>query len=222
MVQFRAARYHSLHAFERRDASRYIPPTITNPGRTRGMNESRLMAAAREWVSERYPYNREHLFTALDWLDRIAPGAPEAVRLATLTHDMERAFPGPDQPVNTTFDPDYERAHAERSARLVGAWLRDQGADEALVAEVERLIRAHEVGGWPDADLVQAADSLSLLDTNVDLFLGFVRAGTFSAADVRRKFDRTRDRIRAPHLRTLAEPLAARALDRLAALEGEP
>ena len=44
-----------------------------------------------------------------------------AVRLATLTHDMERAFPGPDQPViKTLSDPEYERAHSVRSARIVG------------------------------------------------------------------------------------------------------
>jgi hypothetical protein len=153
-------------------------------------------------------------------LDRIAPRAPEAVRLATLTHDMERAFPGPDQPVHRTLiDAAYEQAHADRSARIVGGWLREQQADESLVRDVERLIRAHEIGGWDEADLVQAADSLSLLETNVELFLGFVRSGRFSAADVRRKFDWSRDRIRIPHLKALAEPLVATAQEKLAALE---
>jgi hypothetical protein len=182
--------------------------------------DSPLVASAREWVTAQYPYNREHLLRALEWLDRIAPGAPEAVRLATLTHDMERAFPGPDQPVHRTLiDPAYEQAHADRSARIVGGWLREQQADESLVLEVERLIRAHEIGGWDDADLVQAADSLSLLETNVGLFLGFVRSGRFSAADVGRKFDWSRDRIRIPHLKQVAGPLAAAAQEKLAALE---
>jgi hypothetical protein len=185
------------------------------------MGESLLMAAARAWVADRYPYNSEHLLGALAWLDRIAPDAPESVRLATLTHDMDRAFPGPDQPISTRLsDSSYEQAHADRSARIVAAWLRGQGADERLTADVETLVRAHEVGGSPEADLVQAADSLSFLDTNVDLFLGFVRAGRFPADDVRRKFERMRDRVRLPHLRAMAEPMAARAvlrLDRMAA-----
>ena len=186
------------------------------------MRETELVARAREWVIERYPYNREHLLRSLDWLDRVAPESSEAVRLATVTHDMERAFPGPDQPIaRSLVDPAYEQAHADRSARIVGEWLRDQRADDELVAEVQRLVRAHEVGGWPEADLVQAADSLSILETNVDLFLGFARSGQFAFEDVRRKFDRSRDRIRLPHLRTLAEPLAARALERLGALEQE-
>jgi hypothetical protein len=186
------------------------------------MTESRLVAAARDWVVDRYPYNRDHLVRSLEWLDRVAPGASEAMRLATLTHDMERAFPGPDQPVAASLsDPDYLRAHSERSARIVASWLRDKGADDALVTEVEALIRAHEIGGWSGADLVQAADSLSFLDTNVDLFLGLVRSGRFTADEVRRKFESSRDRIRLPHLRALAEPIAARAVARLEVLETE-
>jgi hypothetical protein len=205
-------------------------PTFSSPPDSRRWHDrpvfrvadSALLAAARAWVIDRYPYNRAHLLRALEWVDRVAPSAVEAVRIAALTHDMERAFPGPDQPVHHTLaDPDYERAHAERSARIVGEWLREQAADDGFVRDVERLIRAHEVGGWPEADLVQAADSLSMLETNIDLFLGFARSGKFSHEDVRRKLELARDRIRVPALKALAEPLAQRALDRLRALELE-
>ena len=41
-----------------------------------------------------------------------------------------------------------------------------------LIEDVEELIRVHEWGGSPDANLVQAADSLSFLETNIDLMLG--------------------------------------------------
>ena len=192
-----------------------------NTPRTK-MSESELMAEARQWVIEKYPFNRDHLLRALDWLDRIAPGSTEAVRFAALTHDMERAYPGPDQPHYAKFvDLEAERLHAERSARIVGQWLRDRHTDASFVGEVERLIVAHEVGGWPEADLVQAADSLSILETNVDLFLGFARSGRFSAADVREKFEWSRDRIRIPHLREIAAPMADRAIERLRTLELE-
>jgi hypothetical protein len=181
------------------------------------VTESPLIETARAWVRDRYPYNRHHLLKALEWLDRVAPDSSEAVRLATLTHDMERAFPGPDQPIiKTLSDPEYERAHSVRSARIVGAWLREQGADEALVAEVERLIVAHEFGGWPEADLVQAADSLSFLETNIELFLGFVRSGRHPAHEVRKKFNQMFERIQVPRLKVLAQPLvdsARRQLD---------
>jgi hypothetical protein len=184
------------------------------------MKDSALVDTARTWVTECYPYNRHHLLKALEWLDRVAPNSAESVRLATLTHDMERAFPGPDQPViKTLSDPEYERAHSERSARIVGAWLREQGADNGLVAEVERLIVAHEFGGWPEADLVQAADSLSFLETNIELFLGFVRSGRHPAHEVRKKFNQMFGRIQIPRLKLLAQPLLDRALQQLDGVE---
>jgi hypothetical protein len=181
-----------------------------------------LIEGARAWVIERYPYNRHHLLKALEWLDRVAPDSSEAVRLATLTHDMERAFPGPDQPVvKTLSDPEYERVHSLRSARIVGAWLREQHAKEALVEHVEALIVAHEYGGWPEADLVQAADSLSFLETNIDLFLGFVRSGKHPAHEVRKKFNSMFGRIQVPRLKLLAQPLVDRALEQLDQVERE-
>ena len=111
--------------------------------------ESPFVSAAREWVIENYPYNRHHLLRALEWLDHLAPASSEAVRLATLTHDMERAFPGPDSPALASLDdPQYNQLHSERSARIVTEWLAAEGAGTA-VGEVDRLILAHETGGSP-------------------------------------------------------------------------
>jgi hypothetical protein len=183
---------------------------------------SPLIQAASDWVVTCYPYNSRHLLESLIWLDRIAPGSREAVRLATLTHDMERAFPGSDSPVMRGLgDAEYHAAHSARSARIVGAWLRERGAAEALVRDVEALILVHEDGGWPEANAVQAADSLSFLTTNVDLFLGFVRSGKFGASDVKWKFGYTYERIQLPHAKELARPLLDDALARLKGLEHE-
>ncbi len=116
-------------------------------------------------------------------------------------------------------DPVYNRLHSERSARIVGTWLRGNGASDALVHTVETLILAHETGGWLEADLVQASDSLSFFDTNIDLFLGFVREGRFTAADVRWKFEHCYYRIRIPHAKALALPRFEEAGAKLASLE---
>lgn len=186
------------------------------------MPDSPLVIAARQWVVDNYPYNSRHLLRSLERLDELAPGSSEPVRLATLTHDMERAFPGDDSPKMTTLhDPEYERLHSERSARIVGEWLTTQAAPEPLVKEVVRLIVAHESGGWPEADLVQAADSLSFLDTNIDLFLGFARSGRFPVSAVRSKFHYTYERINVVEARTIARPLTDAALGRLADVERE-
>lgn len=169
--------------------------------------ESRLVVLGRAWVLDNYPFNSTHLLRSLEWLDKLAPDATEAVRIATLTHDMERAFPGPDAIPILLNDRSYEKAHSDRSARIVGAWLREHAADAALVEEVEQLIRLHEWGGSPDADLVQAADSLSFLETNVELMVGFARNGRYSAAAVASKFDQMYQRIQIPSAKQIAEPM---------------
>src|SRR5918999_3693637 len=149
----------------------------------------RLIQLARAWVIDNYPYNSTHLLKSLDWLDRLEPRAGEAVRIATLTHDMERAFGGPDAIPIKMSDRAYEETHSNRSARIVGQWLRANGASAELVADVESLIRVHEWGGSPDANLVQAADSLSFLETNIDLMIGFVKTRKYSVAEIAFKFD---------------------------------
>ena len=100
----------------------------------------------------------------------------------------------------------------------MAAWLREQGADGETIRQVEELVKAHEFGGWPEANLVQAADSMSFLDVNVELFLKFAASGRFTVRQVQAKFDYSRDRIQIPWVRELAEPLLARATARLAEL----
>jgi hypothetical protein len=82
-------------------------------------------------------------------------------------------------------------------------------------------VLVHEDGGWPEANLVQAADSLSFLDTNVDLFLGMVRSGKRSFDEVQIKFDYTYERIQVPQAREMALPLYKKAKAKLAELQTE-
>jgi Domain of unknown function (DUF4202) len=170
-----------------------------------------LEERALEWIE---PYwNAEHLRRTRDWLLELEPGASEALRLAALTHDIERHFPGgpvDDLSVAPEEDLEYRRLHSERSARFVIEWLADEGADVTLSVEVERLILAHEVGGDADEDLLQAADSLSFLEVNVDLPAKWAAEGRCSLA---RGIDQHRwmlERIRVPRARALAEPLYRR------------
>ncbi|MES1262511.1 MAG: DUF4202 domain-containing protein [Acidobacteriota bacterium] len=179
-----------------------------------------MVEIASQWILEKYKHNSLHLINSLEWLDRIAPGSGEHVRLATVTHDMERAFPGPDMPVWSGWeDHDYYVAHSNRSARIVGEWLRARGAGDPLVKQVEELIKVHEFGGWPEADLVQAADSLSFLDVNVDLFLNYVRTGKFTAEQVRAKFLYSHTRVRLDRVKELTRPMLERANARLEEVE---
>lgn len=184
-----------------------------------GGDPTALLAAAQDWIE---PYwNADHLRRTLHWLLVLDPHASAAARIAALTHDMERHVPG-----GPVFDPGtmapgdraYRAAHSERSAEVVSTWLAGQDADPELVAAVRELVALHEVGGTPEADLVQAADSLSFLETNGALVRGWVDAGRCGPERARRQLGWMLERIRIERARDLARPLYAAA----AALIDEP
>jgi hypothetical protein len=182
------------------------------------VSEQSLEQRALLWI-EGYD-QAEHLVRTRDWLLELDPRASEALRLAALTHDIERRYPGgpkQDRAGAAWDDPGYLRAHCDRSAEIVGSWLSEQAAGAALVAEVEALIRDHELGGSADADLLQAADSISFLETLSDVAAGWVRDGVCSAEKAKEKHAWMYERIRLDAARALALPhyeAAIAAVDR--------
>ena len=155
--------------------------------------------------------NARHLLRARDWLVVLEPAASEAARIAALTHDCERAFPGGPR-WSADDEPDdrvYRDMHARRSADIAAAWLREQGADDLLVDRVHGLVLDHEWGGSAEADLVQAADSLSFLEVQGDLFAEWVAEGRCSPQRAIEQFRWMHDRIRVDRARPIASSLLA-------------
>ena len=165
------------------------------------------------WIE---PYwNANHLVRTRDWAVELDEEAGEALRFAALTHDMERHFPGGpalDLSVEPEENQEYNWLHSERSSRIVAEWLRGEGVDNGFVAEVKRLILAHELGGAPDEDLLQAADSLSFLETNAGLVAGWYTTGRCSRERAKAQHRWMFERIRLDSARELAEPLYEEAL----------
>ncbi len=169
-----------------------------------------------------------HLIRTRYWVVELDPTADEALRLAALTHDIERHVPGgpvQDRAAAAWDDPAYLAAHSERSARIVSAWIREQGGAETLARDVEALIRVHELGGSPEADLLQAADSISFLETLAPVSAAWVRDGVCSADKAKEKLAWMYERIRVARARELARAhyeAALAAVDEaaLAAVDG--
>ena len=173
-----------------------------------------MIDAVRGWVRERSP-QAQHLERTLVWTIDLEPDASEEVQIAALSHDMERAFPegSPRWEAGRGWkDPLYDIAHTERSARFVGDFLRDRGVPEASVREVVRLILAHESGGWHDADVIQAADSLSFLETMGGPVAGWVLEGRATTDQGRARIDHAVQRIRLGAAREIAESMLPKAL----------
>ncbi len=167
------------------------------------------------WVE---PYSQAlHLVRARDWLVYLHPQASLEGRLAALTHDIERMFPGGPRMNKATDrwdDPHYLYAHGARSAEVVGVWLHGQRPlrEQLSVPQVRHLITLHEFGGLDEADLIQAADSLSFLETLQEVVCSWVTSGECDVAQARAKHQYMAERIRIPEAARLAEPLLLEAL----------
>jgi hypothetical protein len=96
--------------------------------------------------------------------------------------------------------------------------LSSQGyAEDVDVAEVRRIVGLHEVGGLGPADDVQAADSLSFLETLAGLAANWVRTGACSRDTAIAKLTYSVDRIRLPRALEPARDLLPWAIDQIPA-----
>jgi hypothetical protein len=182
---------------------------------------SALERAAQHWVEEVHPH-AAHLVRSRDWVVVLDPDAGEALRVAALLHDIERAFPDPDSPWDGARDwdnPRYLRWHQDRCAALADPWLAEQHAPRPVRDDVRGLIAVHEEGGWGDADVLQAADSLSFLETMAPVTIAWVAKGVPRERAVG-KLRHMEERVRVPAARPDARRLLERALSDLHASAG--
>ncbi len=164
-------------------------------------------------------YALEHLLVTRRWAAQLRADASPALLFAALVHDAERHFPGgpsgtPDAPFD---DPDYLFAHSIRSADVVEKWLRsgDVVPEEEFVQQVRRLVLRHEIGGGAEADVLQAADSLSFLETLSWLAADWVASGRYGRDRAMEKLRWSVERIRLPEAVAAALPLYDRAVREL-------
>jgi hypothetical protein len=117
------------------------------------------------------PEDPHHADNTLEWLVRLEPDAGEALQLAALAHDIDRAIEA-GKVRRADFD-DYDAfkaAHARHSAELLRPILTACNVARDIVDEACRLVEVHEVGCDPDADLLKDADSISYFDVNLSLY----------------------------------------------------
>ncbi|TQM13407.1 hypothetical protein FB558_0143 [Pseudonocardia kunmingensis] len=182
--------------------------------------DTEIEALAADWVRA---YDQvEHLMRARDWLVHLDPAATVEMRLAAMTHDIERMFPGGprlDHATTEWDDPFYLYPHSLRSAEAVGVWLGGLGraASGVRLSEVRRLIGLHEVGGLQGADAVQAGDSLSFLETLAGLTRDWVLSGACPRDKAIAKLRYMAERVHLPQATELAAPLLEWAIDQLPA-----
>ena len=172
-----------------------------------------LLGEGVAWARAEHPHTR-HLEQTLHWARELDPDARGVLLLAALLHDIERAVPDPGSPFDSARDwslDAYVDYHQGRSAGHLARWMAERGADEADIVDAVALVAVHERGGWPEADLLQAADSLSFIETLTPLLREWVATGRSSRESALAKLDFMWDRIQVPRARELGRELYERS-----------
>lgn len=122
-------------------------------------------------AGSRVPEDSRHADNTLEWLLRLAPDADQALQLAAMAHDIDRAIE--EIKVNRADFDDYnafKAAHARNGAEILRPILTACGVERHIVDEACRLVEVHEVGGDPGSDLLKDVDSISYFDVNLPLY----------------------------------------------------
>lgn len=122
-------------------------------------------------AGSRVPEDPCHADNTLQWLLRLEPDAGEALQLAALAHDIDRAIE--EVKVRRADFDDYDAfkaAHAHNGAEILRPVLTGCGVEQNIMEEACRLVEFHEAGGDPGSDLLKDADSISYFDVNLPLY----------------------------------------------------
>lgn len=151
--------------------------------------------------------NIKHLERTAYWLKQLKPDADEAMLIAAVSHDIERALRDSDKKPTT-------EEHQGKGAEIMGEFLEKQNAPREMIDKVKNLVSKHEIGGTDEENLIKDADSVSFLENQVDIFISCVPQGT-SKEKTLEKFNLMYDRISSSEAQKLAEPFYKIAMDKL-------
>jgi len=117
-----------------------------------------------------------HSKNTLEWLLKLEPNADEALKIAALGHDIERAIEKRKVKRKDYRDyGDFKKAHALNSANILKEIMTGCNVRKELVDDVFFLVSCHETGGDKRVDVLRDADSISFFHVNLAYY--FVRNG---------------------------------------------
>ena len=174
--------------------------------------ESLIYAATEKFVVESFSSIGKqsqipHFVRTVHWIQELRPNADEALLVAAVAHDIERAYRKRDvleKKNSTSFtSPDFYRPHEERGAEIVADFLRRNNVVEDFVERVRMLISRHEEGGNDDQNLLKDADSISFFENNLSFFTDVNLSGS-DAEKSKEKIDWMFFRITSDRAREMA------------------
>jgi uncharacterized protein DUF4202 len=122
------------------------------------------------------PEDPTHAENTLNWLLKFEPKADQALQIAALAHDIERA--NEKQKIKRKDYQDFDlfkQAHANNSAKILLEILEKCGVTDSITKEACRMVAKHEMGGDANSDLLKDADSISFFENNLPYY--YLREG---------------------------------------------
>ncbi|GAH33435.1 unnamed protein product [marine sediment metagenome] len=120
------------------------------------------------------PEDPIHARNTLEWMIKLEPQADEALKIAALGHDIERAISKRKiKCENYTNYEEFKKAHSLNSAEVLSKLMETFKVKKELREEIFYLVNHHETGGNKRANLLKNADSLSFLQVNLPYY--FIR-----------------------------------------------
>ena len=111
-----------------------------------------------------------------DGLLKLKPDADDALKIAALGHDIERAIE--ERKVRREDYKDYDEfkeAHASNSAKILAEIMKECNISKKLADDIVFLVCHHETGGTRRVDILRDADSISFFHVNLPYY--FLRNG---------------------------------------------
>jgi len=114
------------------------------------------------------PEDPIHSKNTLEWLLKLKPDADEALQIAALAHDIERAIEKRKVKRKDYKDYDeFKNAHALNSANISVEIMKECNVSTELADDVFHLIRFHETGGSRRVNILRGADGVSFFHVNL-------------------------------------------------------
>ncbi|MFA6428810.1 MAG: DUF4202 family protein [Candidatus Buchananbacteria bacterium] len=154
------------------------------------------------FVDKSFLAKKPHFERTVFWIEKFIPKATEAHKIAAYAHDIERAIKG--EKDRDYLNPNILKSHQEAGAEIMEKFLKENGADNQIIATVKHLISQHEFGGDSEQNALMDADSLSYFETNAQHFVE-QRAVKEGYAKIKEKLDWMFNRISSPERKNLAK-----------------
>lgn len=153
-----------------------------------------------------------HYTRTVYWIRELKPDADEALLIAGMSHDIERAFYG-DWKAGSG-DEEKLKKHQELSAGIIGDFLKKQGVSEDFIQRVKGLVLRHESGGDGDQNVLCDADCLAWFEEKA-LRNAKKHKQEGREEEMKKKLDRVLERIHSVHAKEIVRAWYKAALHEL-------